>query len=489
MFSTLLLKEIQETLNNNRSLISAVLCLILIPLGIYMSAKDYERRLETYKEADKAYHENVEDHINYDLKAEGYRPPSPFSMFSKGLEEALPDKVITHNNGIFSFHKEWGINNPVSIFFGNIDFMFITAFILSLLALINTFSTVSGEKDAGTLKLMVSNSVNRWKIILAKILGPYMVFAVFFILSVVISLLLLMVVTNLSMSSIQFWMIVNVILLISLAYLFIMFSLGTLISALTNNAVSSIVILLFIWVLFFAVIPKISPLLAQMLYPVPSQKTINDEKRMARQNLEEELNTVQKDMLESIFANQGIGLQEPSFQNYLSDPKIKRAFQEYDEKIGDIESEFNAKIISTMHKIDREHQLKLQKQENIGKILSRISPVSCYVYLITEISSTGRIELQNFSNHAQHFQDRVQYEVYQKFEMNIYRFGGNIWRTSGNKNKLNSNETNVPHFDNYERVSLSNILYANVLDIIMIYFYLMILPFLAFYVFDKYDVR
>jgi ABC-type transport system involved in multi-copper enzyme maturation permease subunit len=489
MFSTLLMKEIQETLNNNRSLISAVLCLILIPLGIYISAKDYEKRLDTYKEADKAYHENAEGKLRYDFNAEGYRPPSPFSMFSKGLEDVMPDKVITHNSGIYSFHKEWGINNPVSVLFGNIDFMFITAFILSLLALINTFSSVSGEKDTGTLKLMVSNPVNRWKIILAKIMGPYLVFAVFFVLGVVISLLLLVAVTNLSMSGGQFWMTVMVILMISLAYLFIMFALGTFISALTSNAVSSIVILLFIWVLFFAVIPKTSPLLAQMLYPVPSQKTINDEKRLARQNLEKELNAMRRDMLESSFADQGIGVDQPTFQNYRSNPNISKAFQAYDEKIGVIEKEFQAEMVSTMHKIDQEHQLKQQKQENIGKLISRISPVSCYVYLITEISATGLLEMENFAKYSQFFQEKVQNQVYQKFEMNTYIFGENVWRTGGNRSNVNSDEIEIPHLETYERVSLANTVIENMFDVVMLLFYLMALPFLGFYVFDRYDVR
>ena len=100
MFKTLFIKEIHETLNNSRSIISALLCLLIIPLGMYINAKDYELKQNTYRESKKIYTDQSKDHMGSGFKAQGFRPPSSFEVFVHGMEDVLPDKVITDNNGI-----------------------------------------------------------------------------------------------------------------------------------------------------------------------------------------------------------------------------------------------------------------------------------------------------------------------------------------------------------------------------------------------------
>lgn len=94
MLTTFIKKEILEAIFSLRFLIATLLCLVLIPLGMYVNLKEYEQRLADYQEAVRLYQQRAEGSINPDFQADGYRPPSLLSIFSVGLEYFLPNKVI-----------------------------------------------------------------------------------------------------------------------------------------------------------------------------------------------------------------------------------------------------------------------------------------------------------------------------------------------------------------------------------------------------------
>ena len=49
MFLTLLFKEIQETIITGKFLVTTILCIVLIPLGMYVTLKEYEQRNADYR--------------------------------------------------------------------------------------------------------------------------------------------------------------------------------------------------------------------------------------------------------------------------------------------------------------------------------------------------------------------------------------------------------------------------------------------------------
>ena len=55
MFATLFLKEIHENLLSLKFIIALILCLILIPPGMYIKLKDYQKRLHSYKQSVSIY--------------------------------------------------------------------------------------------------------------------------------------------------------------------------------------------------------------------------------------------------------------------------------------------------------------------------------------------------------------------------------------------------------------------------------------------------
>ena len=73
-----------------------------------------------------------------------------------------------------------------------IDLTFIVAILLSLAALVFSYDAVCGEKEDGTLKLMLANGVPRSQIILGKILGGIATLLVPFLVSLSLGLIIIL---------------------------------------------------------------------------------------------------------------------------------------------------------------------------------------------------------------------------------------------------------------------------------------------------------
>ena len=86
MFRILLQKEIQDSITSLRFIIALILCLILIPLGMYVNLKDYEKRQGSYEQSVSIYQQDHPLERSVARGGKGFRKPSLFSIFSIGLE-------------------------------------------------------------------------------------------------------------------------------------------------------------------------------------------------------------------------------------------------------------------------------------------------------------------------------------------------------------------------------------------------------------------
>ena len=132
MFGALVGKEITETVLGLRFTVATLLCVVLIPLGMYVSREDYERRLASYQRQYQTYRQRygMPSEVLSRAEAQGFRPPSVLSIFASGLGPFVPDKVFTSPSGFFRTAKEPGIDNPQSLLFGKADFLFNVMFII-----------------------------------------------------------------------------------------------------------------------------------------------------------------------------------------------------------------------------------------------------------------------------------------------------------------------------------------------------------------------
>ena len=497
MIKALVLKEIQESINNYRFLIALLLCVLLIPLGTFVSIKDYEQRLANYHQSMQLYHERSQGNIRLGFSAKGFRPPSELSFLATGLEERLPTLVNTHSSGNYWFDYESEMTSPITLLFGKLDLLFIVGFVLSILALIFTFNSVSGEKERGTLRLLISNSVMRAQLYAAKVAGNFIVFAVPFMLALLVSMIIVILSSSLNMFSAYVFPPFAVFVLLSLLFILAMINLGMLISSLTHSSMTSMVALLLVWIVLVLVVPKASPMLAQALFPVKSSQVVHLEKEAVRSDLNKELDEQRAELLKKVASSYGItdenDLFAPLFENRegINGQTMEQAREQYNSQSQIIEDGYEKMISDALKKIDDAYESKKQVQASLAANLSRVSPVSCFTYLISELAGTGLLELKNFLDSARRYQQYVKETIYDKYiEKRYVSKSGHIWNMASKADdNWDPNKVSIPDLTNYQRVTATDVLSARWVDVLLLALYPLVFFYVGLTAFNRYDVR
>jgi len=487
MLGILIKKEITETVLDFRFVIVTLLCVVIIPLGMYVSRKDYEQRLVNYQREHQMYRQHYGKNVFSNVQAQGFRPPSMLSMFALGLDPFMPDKAVTSRSGLFRAAKEPGIDNPQSLLFGKADFLFNVSFIVSLAALIFTFNSISSEKEKGTLRLTIANSVPRGQILIAKIVGNYVVILIPFLISLLFAVLILDASPNVSIVSLQVWPFLLVIIFVTFLFLLAMVSLGVCVSALTHGSVASIMLAFFVWVIAVLGIPKISPMIAESVYPIESRSVANLTQRIAREDIEEEYDQKKGELYEKKCRRE-LGLDPRNISPPRNEAE-RKAYAKYDQEAAALDLERQRRIANRIRQLEQDYRNKRDVQAALAMNLSRISPVSCYTYLIAELSGTGLSEPERFVKNAQRYQEAVREAVYDKYITKRYAntTGGSAASTHYAEG-FDPSKTSLPEMY-YQHQTLAEALQTGWADILLLFLFNILFFIVAFLRFRKYDVR
>jgi ABC-type transport system involved in multi-copper enzyme maturation permease subunit len=503
MFTTLLVKEIRETIVTGRFFIAAVLCLILIPTGMYVTTQEYRQNIRDYRQSVQMYQQRSEGKVRALFKAEGYRPPSPLSVFASGLETVLPNKAVTsesrsvfleNHSGMVKISNESGTRNPVAALFGKMDFLFNVGFVLSIFAMLFTVTGITGEREMGTLKLIASNPVPKWSILAAKIAGNYLVFLLPFVVAFLTGLLILNLSGVFSLKASGVIPAVLIILLISILFLFCMFTFGTLLSVFSDHSMTAIVSMLVIWVVFALVIPKLSPMIAQVIKPVESSQILESTIQNARDDLRKGLSQKEDRMFIEVTGRHGRTVDDyftmRDFSSQTVQNERKAIETQYDALIEPVRKEYADKTILVTRQLQKNHNDALQAQETLAMQISRFSPICCFTYILTDLAGNGLMEIGNFTRQAELFQEQVKQTIYDKYTYRQYgTYGGGYNMGFWNDRNIDENKTPVPGMDRYRFLSVREVIDNRLTDIALLIVYTLLFFTGAFVRFLKYDVR
>ncbi len=487
MLGKMIKKEIATTMLDFRFVIASLLFLVLIPLGMYVSREDYEQRLANYSLEHQMYRQKYGTEVSSKVEVQGLRPPSVLSIFASGLEPYLPDKVITSRSGIFNTAKDVRAGDSPSLLFGRMDLLFNICYVVSLVALAFTFSSVSGERQEGTLGLILANSVSRSHILLSKIIGNYICLLIPFIMSLLVASIILELSQDISILWPQLYPAYLAILVVTLAFILTMVTLGVLISGMTQKPITSMTVSLFVWVILVLAIPKISPMLARIIYPAEGEQVVNFRKRVILDDLQE---THRQKSTEIHDKYQH--LPEKSVLDYFAVkgfynrkaiplPPDLAGVAPLDAELTALNKETQAQINNLIGQIEQDHRNKMNIQNAIAMYISRISPVSCFAYLVSGLSNTGTREYDKFRENAQTFQDEVKKVVYDNYERRV-------WKSGSQTTTLDDPPDSVPDM-HYRYANMAEILEAGSVDVFLSFGFTFLFFTLAFAVFNRYDVR
>lgn len=271
-------KEFHSNIITARFILGFIICLMLISASTYVAIQDYSRRLNDYNVAVRGHRDEVlNTRVYSELHPRVDRRPSQMSIFSQGMDKRLINSFTIYTSAVPAVYggQKYGGYNPFLAMFPSIDLTFIFQIVLSLLALLFAYDAISGEREDGTLKLMMSNSIPRSSILLGKYLSALLSISLPIGVSVIISLLMITLSGKVSLTASDYIRIL-LIVMASLLYISLLYLVGLLISTKARRAATSLMVAMFVWVFLTLIYPNAGAFLADQIIrasPSPEQHT------------------------------------------------------------------------------------------------------------------------------------------------------------------------------------------------------------------------
>ena len=401
MLMTLIQKEIMHHILSVRFVALLLMCLLLVPLTLSINYRRYSQNLTDYQESVKRERtEAAENPPNaQDPNTEVsklFLKPTPLSVFANGLEEALPTYLGMTRNGVRQGSA--GVSQAsVAYVLGNLDFLFIVGTVFSLLALLFTFDAVAGEREAGTLRINLSNSLPRDVFLWSKLIGGYIVFVVPFLVSFFLGLLLL-VWQGFPLGELKIALPVLGLTLISLLYIAVFFAIGVVISTYLDNAKTALIVAFTFWVFAVLIAPRGAFVVAKLVTPTRTQQAVYMEKSALHNNLSKDKEEkIRKKMDETFSGSKGIVIRSDDAASQERINKLKKPINE----------QFRLEFQNQADKIDRNYQREQDRQEQVGEMLSRIAPTASLMYSAINLMQTGKLKRDTYFQTGKRYYDQL----------------------------------------------------------------------------------
>lgn len=258
MLITLIRRELLDNLMTFRFAAAVFIMLSLVVANIAVLIKDYERRLRSYNTEIGISRHYLEEGKTYSVGEIAIdRPPNPLSIFNTGLDKRLGNEILVYYGHVPTlWDAEKHISeNPFMNILSSIDIVFIFQGVLSLLALIFAYDALAGEYERGTLRLVLTQSVSRGQILLAKYISAMLCLLVPMLMSLILAMILLTTSPSFSLNTSDLLRIGGIIFA-STAYLSVFYLIGLLISAMTRRTSTALMLSMFVWGFLVLVYPN-----------------------------------------------------------------------------------------------------------------------------------------------------------------------------------------------------------------------------------------
>lgn len=242
----------KEFLGHLRSLrfgLTLACTVVLVVLVSAVGSQIFSERMDRYRANRQAAEEGLaQDTVYAQVRPRVILPPTPLSIFAVGVATSVTTEVT-----VSPFHI------PDSPSFGgpttNSDFMkavvqvdlaTLVAVVLSFLAVALGYDGLCGERERGTLRQLLSNPVPRARVLLAKLLSGWLILTVSLAMAFVCALLVVQLNPDVHLTSVE-WIRLGLLYAVSVLFLAVIFALSLMVSSLTRDSATSLVLCLFGW--------------------------------------------------------------------------------------------------------------------------------------------------------------------------------------------------------------------------------------------------
>lgn len=371
MLTVLIQKELKAILQSPKFAGTFAVCAALILLSVGIGIREYRTAVNQYDTVRSLTDQRMTQTGNWsELSTRALKAPHPLQTLVSGIHNDLGrHSAVTRHQPVKLRHSSYA-DDPLFAVFRYLDFVFVVQVVLSLFAIVFTYDAVSGERESGTLKLMLANPLPRVRLILGKWLGTWLGLVVPLLIPLLLGILLLLLfAVPLTGGD---WAAVGILMGLTLLYFAGWQTLGILVSALTRRSATAFLILLVTWVTLVFIVPRAGVMIAGQMVPVPSAAEIDGRvEGFAREAWDTHYAAMDERMRERNAAMAGMSeaereaYEEETMWDWLEGEEVER--ENVEARIADYRGRQTADL--------RRRQAVMQR---LALGLSRISPASAF---------------------------------------------------------------------------------------------------------------
>ncbi|RKU37337.1 hypothetical protein C6496_09595 [Candidatus Poribacteria bacterium] len=424
MIRHIIQREFFDHLNSLRFALTVIIMAALMITNAVVHLRSHPDKVRDYSENVAGDRDTLQSRTElYELLRKGpgklYKQPSALTFIADGADAFLPDRG-TQNWG--SWSRTAGFGTQVKSIWSadyptanpnardlrpkatKIDWVFIITYLLSFIPLLFTFDALSGERESGTLRLCLANSISRPALLVGKFLGTLIAVLIPFYFAVLLNLAVISTDSWTQLGGAD-WGRLGMIMLIASGYASIFIAIGLMVSAGTRDTRVSLVVLLIIWVALVVFMPStLGTLSTKWMSPVQTAHQRETAKRSALEQINDDFNKQMMDKAQSQtggLLNQFMDLMKTSPKEAEKLAKEKEAElmaamaraesekADADEEELRIKAEFVSKDVEIRERLNREHLQAQLAQVQRARVVTRFSPAAIVQYALESMTGTG----------------------------------------------------------------------------------------------------
>lgn len=380
-----------DQVKSMRLILTTALLILIMALSAFLFINNYRQQMDDYSESRNTTLETLSRDSErtsavfrvFSMNYNGpyvYKVPNKLGFISDGRDADLPNAFSP------SAFKNYGpfkrVRSNMLLWQSEaLDWSLIIGTILSFLTIILVYDAVCGEREQGTLRLIMTNSMSKAVLIIGKFTGITFGLSIALLISVLIYILILLLggipLTGSDTAIIALAFFISVLYIASFALI------GLMVSVLSRNSTSSLVVSLMVWVVLVLVIPGYGGLTASKLEKILHKDLAAAEAQNAEVQAIQSYNSSNPEIASAAFSG-----------HWSPGEPLERALVAADAWSASYDDYRNSMI----------------RQVERARLLTLISPASCYTVALEAMSGSGifhykwffeqisefRIEMRNF---------------------------------------------------------------------------------------------
>ena len=469
MLTEIILKEIQEQISTLKMIFSAVIIILVMLINAIVFNYTFDKK-------QTAYENECLDSGN-SLKAETgklihlffhrqrlTKPPARLGFISESKDNVLPNGITMNyfEESQPQFHQKE--QNKYLSLMNALDWSYILIYIISFICLAFSYNAFSGEKEKGTLKLMLSNSLAKGNLIFGKFIGILICISISFIIGLILNLIIIQLNPAIQLTPLHYVKIL-IYLLNALLFMGLNILLGFLISGLTFKPIHSLNLLLICWIFFSIIIPNISWVFAKKIFRVPSEADITE-------MIDTEVNKIWS-------SNKYYTGWQGNWEGQPPNEKVRSRAEG-----GHVRNQIQLEI-------RRDYLQQKFRQTRIAVRLAKISPFSVFRFIGERVADNGYSGYERFYEQARNYRTIFNTFLLEKDQQDpdsYHLIWNEQWasRTFGSQKPVDFEE--IPQFQ-YSEPGIGKLISNSAFDFLILFLWCLFLFYGTFVAFLRYDVR